>query len=194
VRLNHHGTVEIRSMDANFPEVTLAVCALICGAVDRLRRERLRVRPSRRVRTLELDGDALLVPPFPYLSGELLSAAVTNGVRDERVEAYLDSFFRFAYEYVGEPNLVEVLGCAGGYKTTEDEVSSSFPHLGAAVSRGQGLWLVQWSCRQLRERVFSLRQGQQEARDDGRYERGTEGSRTSRADPRVAVGDPCPGP
>jgi hypothetical protein len=61
----------------------------------------------------------------------------------------------------------EVLGCAGGYKTTEDEVSSSFPHLGAAVSRGQGLWLVQWSCRQLGERVFSLRQGQQEARDDG---------------------------
>src|SRR5215213_6088706 len=102
VRLSHHGTVEIRSMDANYPEVTLAVCALICGAVDRLRRERLSVRPSRQVRTLELDGNALLVPPFPYLSGDLLSAAVTNSARDERIEAYLDSFFRFAYAYVGE--------------------------------------------------------------------------------------------
>src|SRR3712207_6509763 len=88
VRLNHHGTVEIRSMDANFPSVVLAVCALICGAVDRLRRERLRVRTNRQVHALELDGDALLLPCFPYLSGELLSAAVTKGVRDERIEIY----------------------------------------------------------------------------------------------------------
>ena len=29
VRLSHHGTVEIRSMDANYPEMVLAVCALI---------------------------------------------------------------------------------------------------------------------------------------------------------------------
>lgn len=195
VRLNHHGTVEIRSMDANFPETILAVCALICGADDRLRRERLRVSPSRQVRTLELDGDALLVPSFPYLSGDLLSAAVTNGVRDERVEAYLDSFFGFAHAYLGEPNLVEVLRCAGGeYKTTEDEISSSFPHLEAAVSREQGLWLVQWSCRQLREQVSSLRQRQQEARNAGGYERGTGGSRTPHTDPREAVCRPCAGP
>jgi gamma-glutamyl:cysteine ligase YbdK (ATP-grasp superfamily) len=173
VRLNHHGTVEIRSMDANFPAAVLSVCALICGAVDRLRRERLRVRPSRQVRTLEVDGDALLVPAFPYLSGELLGAAVTNGVRDERIRAYLDSFFRFAYAYVGEPDLVEILrGAGGGYKTTEDEVSRSFPHLGATISGEQGLWLVEWSCRQLREQVFSLRQRQQKARNGGGYEEG----------------------
>src|SRR3712207_2368435 len=57
IRLTYHGTVEIRSMGANFPEVVLAVCALICGAVDRLRREHLRVMPSRQVRTLEIDGN-----------------------------------------------------------------------------------------------------------------------------------------
>src|SRR5918998_5919538 len=70
IRLNYHGTLEIRSMDANFPEVILAVCALICGAVERTRRERLTVRPSREVRTLEIDGDNLLVPHFSYLRSE----------------------------------------------------------------------------------------------------------------------------
>src|SRR5918997_3448705 len=120
IRLNSHGTVEIRSMDANLPEVVLAVCALICGAVARVRRERLTVRPSRQVRTLELDGDALLVPPFSYLSGELLSAAVTYGVSDERIETYLNSFVRFARAHVEEPDLFQALQCAGsGYKTTK---------------------------------------------------------------------------
>src|SRR3712207_391206 len=83
-RVNYHGPVEIRSMDANLPEVILAVCALICGAVDRLRREHLRVRPTRQVRTIELDGDELLVPHFSYLSDQLLGAAVTHGVLEDR--------------------------------------------------------------------------------------------------------------
>src|SRR5215212_2899976 len=67
VRLSHHGTVEIRSMDANFPEMVLAVCALISGTAERIRREHLEVRPSRGVLTLEPDGHLLHVPIFSYL-------------------------------------------------------------------------------------------------------------------------------
>jgi len=170
IRLTYHGTVEIRSMDANFPEVILAVCALICGAVDRLRRERLRVRPRRQVRTIELDGDELLVPHFSYLSGELLEAAVTYGVLDQRIDAYLDSFVRFARTYVEEPDLVESLGYPyGGYKTTEVEVLRSFPHFEASLDREQGLRLVQLSCRQLREQVFAFRRMRHGARHDGEH-------------------------
>src|SRR5918997_4631912 len=158
IRLNYHGTVEIRSMDANFPEVILAVCALICGAVDRLRREHLRVRPMRQMRTLEVDSDRLLVPHFSYLSGELLDAAATRGVLDEGIEAYLDSLFRFVCGYVEEPELVESLRCSGsGYNSTEVEVLRSFPPFEATVSREQGLWLVQLTCHRLREQVFFLR-------------------------------------
>lgn len=172
IRLNYHGTVEIRSMDANVPGVILAVCALVCGAVDRIRRERLTVRPSRQVRTLELDGDTLLVPPFSYVSGELLGAAVTDGVSDARIETYLDSFVGFARPHVEEPDLLQALGCAGsGYKTTECEILRSFPSFEATVSREQGLRLVQRSCRQLREQVLSLRRRHHRARYDGGYER-----------------------
>src|SRR5215218_2522751 len=72
VRLSHHGTVEIRSMDANYPEMVLAVCAIFRGAAERIRHERLEVRPSRGVLALEPEGDLLRVPVFSYLSGELL--------------------------------------------------------------------------------------------------------------------------
>jgi gamma-glutamyl:cysteine ligase YbdK (ATP-grasp superfamily) len=157
VRLSHHGTVEIRSMDANFPEMVLAVCALIRGAAERVRRERLEVRPSRGVLTLEPDGELLRVPVFSYLNDELLRAAVTGGVQDPRVEAYVDSFVRFATPYLEIPELVDSLGSSGGYVTTESEVLRSFPTTKAGLTRERGLWLVREACRRLNEQVFSLR-------------------------------------
>ena len=156
VRLSRHSTVEIRSMDANFPEAILAVCALILGAAERVRRERLEVRPSRGVLALEPEGGLLLVPIFSYLKGELLSAAATRGVLDSRVEAYLDSLIGFASPYLEEPELIEPLRSSGGYRTTESEILASLPDRGASLTRGQGLSLVREACRTMGEQVSSL--------------------------------------
>ena len=157
VRLSHHGTVEFRTMDANFPEMVLAVCALIRAAAERVRRERLEVRPGRRVLALEPDGDLLHVPTFSYLNGELLCAAVTGGLLDRRVEAYVDSLVRFASPYLERPELVGPLGTSGGYKNTESEILATFPHGGVSLTRDRGLSLVQEACRRLDEQVSSLR-------------------------------------
>src|SRR5215213_10111523 len=157
VRLSHYGTVEIRSMDANSPEMVLAVCALIRGAAERVRRERLEVRPARGVLALEPDGDLLHVPIFSYLNGELLGAAVTRGVWDRRVEAYVDSVVRFASPYLEAPELVEPLGTSGNYKNTESEILATSPHWGASLTREQGLSLVREACRRMDEQVSTLR-------------------------------------
>jgi gamma-glutamyl:cysteine ligase YbdK (ATP-grasp superfamily) len=157
VRLSRHGTVEIRTMDANFPEMVLAVCALIQGAAERVRRERLEVRPGRGVLTLEAEGDLLRVPTFSHLNGELLRAAVTGGLLDRRVEAYVDSLVRFASPYLERPELVEPLGTSGSYTNTEREILASFPHWGASLSRDQGLSMVREACSRMDEQVSSLR-------------------------------------
>lgn len=39
VRLNTHGTVELRNIDSNYPEVILAIITLVSGAANRVRRE-----------------------------------------------------------------------------------------------------------------------------------------------------------
>ncbi|HET6658897.1 MAG TPA: glutamate-cysteine ligase family protein, partial [Rubrobacter sp.] len=158
VRLSHHGTVEIRSMDANFPEMVLALCALIHGAAERIRHERLEVRPARGVLALEPDGDLLYVPNFSYLNGELLGAAVTRGVQDQRVEAYVDSVMKFASPYLERPELVEPLVSSGGYKTTESEVLEPFPTPKVSLTREEGLSLVREACLRLKEQVSSLAQ------------------------------------
>jgi gamma-glutamyl:cysteine ligase YbdK (ATP-grasp superfamily) len=157
VRLSHHGTVEIRSMDANYPEMVLAVCALIRGAAERVRHERLEIRPKRGVLTLEPDGKVLHVPIFSYLNGELLGAAVTWGAQDQRVEAYVDSVMRFAVPYLENPELIEPLGTSGSYRTTECEILESFPGGGASLTRDQGLSLVRGACRRMSEQVSALR-------------------------------------
>jgi carboxylate-amine ligase len=156
VRLSHHGTVEIRTMDANFPEMVLAVCTLIRAAAERVRRERLEVRPVRGELALEPDGDLLYVPIFSYLNGELMAAAVTRGVRDQRVEAFVDSVVRFASPYLERPELVEPLGSSGSYRTTESEILESFPAQGATLTPDQGLSLVREACRRTNEQVSSL--------------------------------------
>jgi hypothetical protein len=145
-------------MDANYPEMVLAVCALIRGAAERIRHERLEVRPSRGVLALEPDGDLLHVPIFSYLNGELLGAAVRRGVRDQGVEAYLDSIVKFASPYLERPELVEPLVSSGGYKTTETEVLESFPTPKVSLTREEGLSLVREACLRLKEQVSSLGQ------------------------------------
>jgi hypothetical protein len=157
VRLSRHGTIEIRSMDANFPEMVLAVCALIRGAAERVRHERLEVRPSRGVLELEPDGDLLRVPTFSHLNGELLGAAVTRGVRDPRIEAYVNSVVSFASPYLENPELVEPLGSSGSYRTTECEIVESLPDPGASLTRDRGLSLVREACRRMDEQVATLR-------------------------------------
>ncbi len=156
VRLSHHGTVEIRTMDANFPEMVLAICALIRAAAERVRRERLEVRPGRGVLALEPDGDLLHVPTFSYVNGELLCAAVTGGLLDRRVEAYVDSVVRFASPYLERSELVAPLGTSGNYRNTESEILATIPHRGASLTRDQGLSLVREACCRMDEQVYSL--------------------------------------
>ena len=71
--------------------------------------------------------DLLHVPSFSYLNGELLCAAVTRGVQDPRVEAYVDSFVRFASPYLEVSELVGPLGTSGNYKNTESKTPRIFP-------------------------------------------------------------------
>jgi hypothetical protein len=157
VRLNRVGTVELRSMDANYPEVVLAVSSLVADAAQRIRREGLRVRPARGVRTLRLDGGVLLVPEFAHLSGTLLRAAVAGGTKDPEVVAYLDSFLEFATARTGRSaHLTALKTLAGDYDTTELEILRSFPPATSSVTPEVGLRLVREACEELERQVFSL--------------------------------------
>lgn len=158
VRLNGHGTIELRQTDGNYPQVILAIAALVYGAADRVRREELTVHPTPGMREFAVKDQRLLVPDFEYLNGELLYAAATEGTKRPGVTAYLDSLLQFAMEMKDEEStyLERLSATIGNYQTTEAEILEQFAPATAELSREVGLAVVRAACDKLEAQVESL--------------------------------------
>jgi carboxylate-amine ligase len=156
VRLNRQGTVELRGMDSNYPEVTLAAAALVVGAAARLRRDGLIVVPDEGVGTFEVDAEKLRVPGFGYLGKELLRAAVTEGVESPEVTAYVDSVLEFVG---GEERLAELRRdrrSSSGYPTTEARILREYHSENGRLTEKEGLRLVLDACDELEAQASGL--------------------------------------
>jgi gamma-glutamyl:cysteine ligase YbdK (ATP-grasp superfamily) len=170
VRLNRQGTLELRAMDSNYPEMTLTAVAMILGAADRVRRDGLEVVPDEGVRAFKVTGDVLRVPGFGRLGGELLYAAVTRGANDEAVAAYLDSVLDLAGE---DERLVELRhhrSATGLYPSTEADILEDYgaslsEDYGASLSEDEGLRLVLEACDELDAQVSRLCRSQEQEED-----------------------------
>jgi gamma-glutamyl:cysteine ligase YbdK (ATP-grasp superfamily) len=154
VRLNRQGTLELRGMDSNYPEVTLTAAAMILGAAERVRKDGLEVVPDRGVRTFQITGDVLRVPDFETLNGELLHAAVTGGMRDETVVDYLDSILDLAGEDERLAKFRRQRLATGLYPTTEAGILTDYD--GGHLSESEGLRLVLEACDELEVQVSRL--------------------------------------
>lgn len=157
VRLNPVGTIELRGIDGNHPRTVLALAALVKAAADRVRREGLKVVPGDGLRVFEAGDDALYVPDFASLGGELFRAAVREGAGSPEVSAYLDSVFEFVHP--GEDaGLTAELRDGDGYRTTEENILSRFPAT-PELPRAAGLELVLEACDELEAQVSALGSG-----------------------------------
>ncbi|HEY9847537.1 MAG TPA: glutamate-cysteine ligase family protein [Candidatus Caenarcaniphilales bacterium] len=158
VRLNKLGTIELREADSNYPEVILGLISLVYNSADRVRREKLTVRPVDGVRKFELNGTQLAVPDFKYLNGDLLYAAATEGVKSPEVTAYLDSLLAFSLTAgaQGAEYLKNLQSSTGEYQTTEANILQDFGPVTTQLSRDEGLRLVRESCNKLEEQVAFL--------------------------------------
>ncbi len=157
VRINGQGTVELRSLDSNYPDITLAVAALIHATAERVRDEKLSVTPDPETGIFTVAEDRLLVPGFEYLSKYLFHAAATGGVKDPAVVSYLDSIWEFAAPYIETAAYLETLkSTVGSYQTTEEKVLREFPATEGFIAGENGLRLVRESCDRLEEQVASM--------------------------------------
>ena len=159
VRLNAIGTVELRNSDSNYPQAILALVALISEAANRVRQENIVVKPKQGCRVFELRGQELSVPDFEYLNGELLYAAVTEGIKNMAVKEYLDSILEFSCQNDSEVSscLSQFKTTLGEYTTTEAELLSEFSTPTGTISQSDGLALVRHCCDRLEREVETLK-------------------------------------
>ena len=162
IRLNSIGTVELRGSDSNYPQVTLALVALISEAANRVRQENITVRPKPGCKIFKLQGQELNVPEFDYLNNELLYAAVTEGIKNTAVKEYLDSILEFSCQNDSEVGnyLSQFQTKLGEYTTTEAQLLAKFPTTTGTISQSEGLALVRYCCDRLEEEVNYLESGQ----------------------------------
>ncbi len=87
------------------------------------------------------------MPDFKYLDGDLLYAAVTQGVKSPEVIAYLDSIFELVVQDGGEGSkyLAKLRSSLGEYQTTEAELLQEFAPSTPEIPRDEGLRLVRQS-------------------------------------------------
>ncbi|MEH2384810.1 MAG: glutamate-cysteine ligase family protein [Nostoc sp.] len=155
IRLNKLGTVEIRCIDSNYPSVTLAVITLLEKAANRVRREKLTVRPAKEMQIFELVGDRLYVPDFEYLNGELLYTSATEGLKNPKVKAYVDSILQFASAEGGEGAnfLAKLSKHLDHYQTIEARILQEFTQTTTQLPLDVGLRLVRECCENLEAEV-----------------------------------------
>lgn len=155
IRLNSIGTVELRGADSNYPQITLALVALVSEAANRVRNENLKVKPQSAARVFQLQGQELIVPEFDYLNHELLYGAVTEGIGNAAVKDYLDSILEFSCDSDSEVSdyLSQFKTKLGTYTTTEAQLLKSFPTTTGTISPADGLSLVRHCCDRLEEEI-----------------------------------------
>ncbi len=158
VRLNPVGTVEIRSIDSNYPMVILAILSLVYHTAHRVWQQQLTVRPASDATRFELDGDRLWVPSFDYLNGKLLYAAATEGIKHPAVNDYVDSILNFALadSGTGVRYLANLRSDLDHYQTIEAGILQAFVPATAELSRESGLRLVQNCCATLEQQIAIL--------------------------------------
>ena len=159
IRLNSIGTVELRGADSNYPQVTLALVALISEAANRVRKENITVRPQAGCKTFKMQGQELKVPEFDYLNNELLYGAVTEGTNNSAVKDYLDSIIEFSFAQSSDLNdyLSQFQTALGEYITTEAQLLEKFPTTTGTISQKDGLALVRYCCDRLEDEVNYLK-------------------------------------
>ena len=158
IRLNSIGTVELRGADSNYPQITLALVALVSEAAKRIWNEDLTVKPKSGAKVFQLRGQELIVPEFDYLNNELLYGAVTEGIENAAVKDYLDSILEFSCDSEGKVSdyLSQFKTKLGTYITTEAQLLNNFPTTTGTISKADGLALVRHCCDRLEEEIIKL--------------------------------------
>ncbi|MCG6157316.1 glutamate-cysteine ligase family protein [Rubinisphaera margarita] len=159
VRLNLHGTVELRNVDSNLPEIVLGVMMLVYQLTHRVREERLIVTPTEGLDSMRVEGDRLLVPDFEHLHHQLLFAAVSEGLSSPIVKGYTQSTIEVACAHEPDwPGLSELVPQPGQFRTTESVLLEKYYPQGESLSREIGLELVREGCDVLEDSVRRLQE------------------------------------
>ena len=98
VKINPHGTIEMRGMDMSFPSLMFSISVVVKSLFQEIYERSLNVVPSD-VGIADYfrgEGKKLYVPPDDYVRNKLQYFSAHQGMENESVNAYCTSFLKLA--------------------------------------------------------------------------------------------------
>lgn len=127
VKVNPHGTMEYRGMDANHPSVIVAVGVVLKYCARAIQEENLQVIVSKEgiKNPFKRKGNTILVPPHNYLYKTLQYKSAYLGLEDPAVYNYCNALYEFAKKVIPKdryPVLNPLTEMLNEKKTISDEI------------------------------------------------------------------------
>ncbi len=98
VKINAHGTLEQRGLDANHPRIVIMIATLVEFITRKIQEDFVHVLPSDIGMThpFRLEGNVLYIPPHTHVRFELQPKAAYEGLENKEVYEYCKSLFNLA--------------------------------------------------------------------------------------------------
>lgn len=107
LKINPHGTLEVRGMDTNHPIYIAGAGAIIKYVMMKLQEEFYTAVPSEIgiKEPFKVEGDVIYIPPFPLVRNELQKLAAYRGLENDAVYNYCRRFLKFAQSTMPKDHL-----------------------------------------------------------------------------------------
>jgi hypothetical protein len=102
VRINQHGTIEIRGLDMNHPDIVVAIAMLIKFIFKTVQEKHLTVVVSDAAiqKPFRYDGVSITIPPATYVRTELQPRAAYAGLEDDLIYAYCSGLLELGKNFI----------------------------------------------------------------------------------------------
>ncbi len=104
VKVNAHGTMEIRGMDINHPDVVVAIAIIVKFIIKAIQEKFLNVIPSDVgvSEPFKREGKNIYIPPDSHVRNVLQKKAVYAGLEDDAILIYCTNLIKLAKQFVPE--------------------------------------------------------------------------------------------
>lgn len=102
VKINAHGTMEIRGMDMNHPDIIVAIALMVKYIIKEVQEKFLQIVPSDIgiADPFKREGHIIYIPPDSHVRQVLQRKAAYQGLADDDVYHYVSGLLKLAKEYV----------------------------------------------------------------------------------------------
>lgn len=107
VKINPHGTMEIRGTDMNHPDVVVAIAVLLKFIVKGIQEQYIQVVSSDMAigKPFHFDGERIYIPPNSYVVNELQRLSAYEGLESEQVYRYCEALLQLGKKFIPEDRL-----------------------------------------------------------------------------------------